>query len=166
MSESALAAIVFGQDENVDALMQELLRRLTARGVRVGGLIQSPCDETVMATHIESGRRIDLMQNLGACSEGCRLDTGALAEAAGLLAQSLATPPQLLLISRFGHAEVQGGGFLAEIGEAASLNIPTLIGVSDKRRAQWAEFAGDLSETLPCSLEAALAWWDTIKLEA
>jgi hypothetical protein len=166
MSESALAAIVFGQDENVDALMQELLQRLTARGVRVGGLIQSPCDETVMATHIESGRRIDLMQNLGACSEGCRLDTGALAEAAGLLAQSLAAPPQLLLISRFGHAEVQGGGFLAEIGEAASRDIPTLIGVGEKRCVQWAEFAGDLSDTLPCSLEAALAWWDTIKLEA
>jgi TusA-related sulfurtransferase len=160
MSAHALAAVVYGENEPIDALFAELRRIVESLGRRVGGIIQSPCEETIYATHIESGRQIDLMQDLGACAEGCRLDTGALAEAAGLLAESLASPPDLLMISRFGRAEAEGGGFLAEIGAAACAETPTLIGVSAKHEADWRAFAGDFAETLPFSLEAALDWWE------
>jgi hypothetical protein len=163
MSEgTVLAAVVYHEGENIDALMSGMLQLLTAKGVKVGGLIQAPCDETVMATHIESGRKIDLMQDLGVCADGCRLDTAALAEAAGLLAQGLEAEPHLLLVSRFGRAEREGGGFLAEIGLAASREIPTLIGVAARRRAEWEAFAGEYSEILPCDLDAALSWWERI----
>ncbi len=156
----ALAAVVYGENEAVDALLAEFRRCVEARGGRVGGIVQTPCDETIYATHIESGRQIDLMQNLGACSEGCRLDSTALAEAAGLLAQSVAAAPDLLLVSRFGRAEVEGGGFLTEIGAAAAAGTPTLVGVSVKRAPDWQAFAGEFAESLPCSLEALLAWWE------
>ncbi|MGO9392224.1 DUF2478 domain-containing protein [Rhodoblastus sp.] len=165
MSVHALAAVVFRENEPIDALFSELRAIVESRGRRVGGIIQSPCEETIYATHIESGRKIDLMQNLGACSEGCRLDTGALAEAAGLLAESLAGAPDLLMISRFGRAEAEGGGFLAEIGAAACAETPTLIGVNAKREADWRAFAGDFAETLPFSLEAALEWWEQAEVK-
>ena len=122
---------------------------MEARGGRVGGIVQTPCDETITATHIESGRQIDLMQDLGSCSEGCRLDTTALAEAAGLLAQSVAAAPDLLLVSRFGRAEAEGGGFLTEIGAAAMAGMPTLVGVSAKRVGDWQAFAGELPNPCP-----------------
>jgi hypothetical protein len=157
-----LAAVVYGPEQPIDALMAQLRGHVEARGGRVGGIVQTPCEETVYATHIETGRRIDLMQDLGACAEGCRLDSGALAEAAGLLAESLAGAPDLLLISRFGRAETEGGGFLAEIGAAACAGIPTLIGVPAKREADWRNFAGDFADTLPFSLEALQAWWDEV----
>lgn len=158
----ALAAVVYGENEAVDALLAELRRCVEARGGRVGGVAQTPCDESIYATHIESGRRIDLMQDLGACSEGCRLDTTALAEVAGLLAQSIAAAPDLLLVSRFGRAEAEGGGFLNEIGAAAAAGTPTLVGVSAKRSGEWQAFAGEFAESLPCSLEAVLAWWQEV----
>ena len=152
----ALAAVVYGEDQPIDALLAEFRRCVEAGGGRVGGVVQTPCDETIFATHIESGRQIDLMQDLGACSEGCRLDTSALAEVAGLLAQSVAAEPDLLLVSRFGRAEAEGGGFLTEIGAAAAAGTPTLVGVSAKRAGDWQAFAGEFAETLPCSLDALL----------
>ncbi len=155
-----LAAVVYQETEKVDALFQELRRRFEARGLRVGGIVQTPCAETIFALHIESGRQIDLMQDLGACAEGCRLDTTALAEAAGLLAQSVEAAPDLLLISRFGRAEAEGGGFLAEIGAAAGAGLPTLIGVSAKRAADWQSYAADFAETLPPTLDAVQDWWE------
>ncbi len=158
----ALAAVIYRENEAVDALLAEFRRWVEARGGRVGGVVQTPCDETITATHIESGRQIDLMQDLGACSEGCRLDTSALAEVAGLLAQSVAAAPDLLLVSRFGRAEAEGGGFLTEIGAAAAAGTPTLVGVSAKRAGDWQAFAGEFAESLPCSLEALLAWWEDI----
>ncbi|WP_294540110.1 DUF2478 domain-containing protein [uncultured Rhodoblastus sp.] len=161
-STQRLAAVVYGEGQPIDALIAQLRGLVEARGGRVGGIVQSPCAETIYATHIETGRQIDLMQNLGACSEGCRLDSGALAEAAVLLAQSLVCAPDLLLISRFGRAEAEGGGFLAEIGAAACAGIPTLIGVAVKREAEWRRFAGDFAGTLDFSLEALLAWWDEV----
>jgi hypothetical protein len=161
-----LAAIVYREEERVDALFAELRSNLEARGFRVGGIVQTPCEETIFALHIDSGRQIDLMQNLGACAEGCRLDTNALAEAAGLLAQSVEAAPDLLLISRFGRAEAEGGGFLAEIGAAAGAGTPTLIGVSAKRASDWQAYAADFAETLPASLDAVLSWWNDLAKKA
>jgi hypothetical protein len=161
-ARAALAALVYGPDEPVDALIAEFRRHVEARGGRVGGIVQTPCEETIYATHIDTGRQIDLMQDLGACSEGCRLDSQALAEAAGLLEQSVAAAPDLLLVSRFGRAEAEGGGFLQEIGAAAGAGTPTLIAVSLKRATDWQAFAGEFGESLPCSIEALLGWWEEV----
>lgn len=161
-ARAALAAVVYREGESIDALFAQVHDVVSARGFRVGGLVQEPCGESVFVTHLDSGKTFDLMQRLGACAEGCRLDTSALAEAAGLLAQSLAAAPDLLLVTRFGKVEMEGGGFLAEIGEAASLGLPTLIGVAARREQGWRAFAGDFAETLPCSLDAALEWWDAL----
>ncbi len=159
---AALAALVYEEDEPIDELLAELRRVLEARGRRVGGIMQSPCEETIYALHIESGRQIDLMQKLGSCAEGCRLDTSALAEAAGLLAQTIASAPDLVLVGRFGRVEAEGGGYLAEIGAAAEAGTPMLVGVSAKRAADWRAYAQDFAETLPFSLEAVLAWWEDV----
>jgi hypothetical protein len=163
---AALAAMLYHEGESVDPLFASLREIVAAQGFRVGGLLQEPCADAIFVTELGSGRRIKLTQDLGACAEGCRLDTGALAEAAGLLAQSLATPPDLLLLARFGRVEIEGGGLIAEIGEAASLGVPTLIGVGDMREAGWRAFAGDLGETLPCTLDAALEWWAAVAPKA
>jgi Protein of unknown function (DUF2478) len=162
MRPRALAAIIYDEGEPIDALFAGLREVLAARGFRVGGLLQEPCGESIFVTHIDSGKRIDLMQDLGACAEGCRLDTSALAEAAGLLAQSLAAAPDLLLVSRFGRVEMEGGGLLNEIGAAFLAEIPTLIGVETRRAPGWRDFSGDCAETLPCSLDAALEWWEAL----
>jgi hypothetical protein len=166
MRPHGLAAIIYDQGEPIDALFARMRDVVAARGFRVGGLLQEPCGESVFVTHIDSGKRIDLMQNLGACAEGCRLDSAALAEAAGLLAQSVAAAPDLLLVSRFGRVELEGGGFLNEIGAACLAEIPTLVGVGAKWATGWRDFSGDCAETLPCALDAALKWWEALAPDA
>ncbi|MBB4198304.1 hypothetical protein CCR94_22880 [Rhodoblastus sphagnicola] len=163
MTESLpLAAVVYDDGDPIDALLAQVRAALEGRGQKVGGVLQTPCAETIHAVHIDSGRTFDLMQNLGVCATGCRLDSGALAEVAGLLAQSLAARPDLLIVSRFGRVEAEGGGFLAEIGAAAASGQPTLVGVARKREADWRAYAGDFAETLPCDAAAVLAWRDSL----
>jgi hypothetical protein len=159
---SPLAALIYRADDDVDAVLRAVRDAVAAQGFRIGGLLQSPCDGAIFVTELVSGRRINITQELGACAEGCRLDTGALAEAAGLVARSLADPPDLLLLARFGKVEIDGGGVLAEIGEAASAGVPILVGVADKRVNGWRAFAGDLAEHLPCALAPALDWWKAV----
>jgi len=158
-----LAAVIYDEGQPVDAMFAQVRAALEARGEKVGGVAQSPCAETIYAVHIDSGRTFDLMQNLGSCASGCRLDSATLAEAAGWLAQSLAEKPDLLLISRFGRAEAEGHGFLAEIGAAAASGQPTLIGVARKRAADWRAYAGEFACELPCDAAAVLAWHNTLK---
>ncbi|MCW2332648.1 hypothetical protein M2323_001561 [Rhodoblastus acidophilus] len=158
----SLAAVIYDEGEPIDALFAQVRAALEARGQRVGGVTQTPCAETIYAVHIDSGRTFDLMQNLGACATGCRLDSGALAEVAGLLAQSLAQKPDLLLISRFGRVEAEGGGFVAEIGAAALAGQPTLIGVARKRADDWRAYAGEFACELPCDAAAVLAWRESL----
>jgi hypothetical protein len=162
-ARSPLAALIYREQDDIDAVLQAIHDAVAAQGFRVGGLLQSPCGSSIFVTELVSGRRINITQELGACAEGCRLDTGALAEAAGLVGRSLSDPPDLLLLARFGKVEIDGGGVLAEIGEAASAGVPTLVGVADKRENGWRAFAGDLAEQLPCALEPALDWWASFR---
>jgi len=161
-----LAAVVYDEGDPIDALFAQVRAALEARGQKVGGVMQTPCAETIYAVHIDSGRTFDLMQDLGSCATGCRLDSGALAEVAGLLAHSLAQKPDLLIVSRFGRVEAEGGGFLAEIGEAAAAGQPTLVGVARKREADWRAYAGDFAQTLPCDAAAVLSWRDRLCAQA
>jgi len=155
---TTLAAVIYDECDPVDAVFAQVRAALEARGQTVGGVAQTPCADSRYAVHIDSGRAFDLMQKLGACATGCRLDTGALAEVAGLLAQSLAKKPDLLLISRFGRMEMEGGGFIAEIGAAAVAGQPTLVGVARKRADDWRAYAGAFACELPCDAAAVLAW--------
>lgn len=164
-ARAKLAALIYRDGDEVDALVAKFRRAVEARGARVGGLAQTPCEGDVTVTHIDSGRSIGLMQDLGACAGGCRLDTSALAEAAGLLAQSLAAAPDLLLVSRFGRVEAQGGGYLSTLGEAAANETPTLVCVGAKHVESWNAFSGGLAETLPLTLDALQDWWDEARRE-
>ena len=121
---AALAALVYEENEPIDALLAELRRVLEARGRRVGGIMQSPCEETIYALHIESGRQIDLMQKLGSCAEGCRLDTRPWPKRRGCWRKP--SPPRrtCVMVGRFGRVEAEGGGYLAEIGAAAERGNP------------------------------------------
>lgn len=155
----ALAGLIYQDSEQFDVLMRQLVADFGARGVKLGGLLQRADAESTWVTRIDDGRSLDLMQDLGACSDSCRLNPQKLAEAAGWLGENLRQKPDLLLISRFGHFEAEGGGYLAEIGAAAELEQPCLIGVSHKYAGAWRAFAGDCAENLDADIEAARKWW-------
>ena len=53
----ALAAVIYRENEAVDALLAEFRRWVEARGGRVGGVVQTPCDETIYATQSKAVAR-------------------------------------------------------------------------------------------------------------
>ena len=160
-----LAAIVFEPGEDPDAPLGAFLASLTTRGLRVGGLVQEHgqadgCDlHDVRVRNLLTGERLDVMQNLGALSSACRVDPGAIAVAARQLAEALATRPDLLVANRFGRLESEGGGAIAEIGQAVVEGVALVVCVPRRYLKAWNDFACGLDRQLPARLDALEAWW-------
>ncbi len=154
-SQPPLAAIRYGHDDPVDALLEAVVRDLQTQGVRVAGYVQRETDagENCCAImHLEdvtSGERHVISQALGTGAKGCRLDPQALAGLCGLLDAALARGPDVLVLNRFGKGEAEGHGFRAAIERAIVEGVPVLVAVQDAYLPAWQEFAGDYAVTLP-----------------
>jgi hypothetical protein len=158
------AAVVFGRGDDVDAAMAAAVAALCRSGLSVGGLLQSygpptgPFRRQLHLLVLASGERIRLDQPLGAGAQSCVLDGDALARAAQALREAVRARPDLLVVSRFGKQEAQGGGMRAEIAEALLSGTPVLVAVSAALRAEWERFLGAPSFVLPARAEAIAAW--------
>lgn len=143
-----VAAIVYDARGAADEILAALASRLREQGVALAGLVQHnrsgvPGAEAphMVAEDLASGRLTGISQSRGAASAGCRLDSQGLAEAAALAAQSLPSA-SLAILSKFGKAEVDGGGLRAEFVMALSHSIPLVTSVPAGRRADWDAFLG------------------------
>ena len=160
-----LAAIVFDRDEDPDAPLRQFLERLARAGARVGGLLQERGDSDgcsrrdVGVRNLTTGERFSLMQNLGAAATGCQVDPAAIAVAARQFAEALQMRPDLLVANRFGRLESEGGGMLAEIGQAVAAGVALIVCVPQRYLEAWNGFAGGLDRQLPPRLDAIEAWW-------
>jgi Protein of unknown function (DUF2478). len=101
---------------------------------------------------------VRISQNLGDESSGCRLDPDGLETAVGLVEATLAGGPRLLILNKFGKAEIEGRGFRSLIGQALEQGIPVLMGLKALNRDGFEAFAEGMAEALPADLEAILGW--------
>jgi hypothetical protein len=171
-----LAAIVFGRETDVDKTIGEFIACAQRDGARVAGLVQEYGDDGDRAIHdirvrdLTSGVQLPIMQNLGREASGCRVDSGAVAAAAGLVESAIKSDPDLLVVNRFGRLESEGGGLLAEIGDAVVRGLPVVIAVPARYLDAWNAFAGGLDTQLhPASAEIEAWWaavWPASRLEA
>ncbi|MBX3536949.1 MAG: DUF2478 domain-containing protein [Chelatococcus sp.] len=143
-----VAAIVYEKRGDADDILAALATRLREAGVSLAGLVQHnrPGDGAqvparMVAEDLASGRLIGISQPLGAASAGCRLDSQALAEAAALAARSLPSAA-LVILSKFGKAEVDGGGLRAEFIATLTHGTPLVTSVPASRLADWEAFLG------------------------
>ena len=88
----------------------------------------------------------------------CRLDPRAVAELAGNLIAELDHMTDLLIINRWGFGETQGQGFRSAIERAIELGIPVLLAVRHDYLANWLDFSGEFSTTLPLQVDAIFDW--------
>ncbi len=163
-----LAAVVFENGDDANQIVTAFALGLGAAGVRLGGFVQISedtencgCKDTY-ALDLQTGVRTKILQDLGAGSQGCRVDPAALAGIGHLVTASLAHGPELVVINRFGKLESEGKGLRDEVAAAALSGIPTLVCVSTRYLDAWREFADDLSQEISCSPEALQAWWQSI----
>jgi hypothetical protein len=171
-TDVSLAALVFRDGEEINSTVLAFAMKLEQLGVRLGGIVQiardslgCDCPETHVLD-LASGQRLPILQNLGAHSQSCRIDSSAIAIVSGFLNQAIESKADIIFVNRFGKLEAEGKGLFAEIAAAALAGIPTLVCVSAKYLEAWREFASDLAVELPCSADALHQWWSRLAPKA
>jgi hypothetical protein len=149
-----VAALVYRNEVYPEAAFQALVDRARVLGFTLAGVLQHPAFEgadrrcDVVLEDLASGHRTPLFENRGRGARGCRLDEAALAEATARIEGSLEMRPDLLVLSKFGKVECDGGGLRDLIADAIDRGIPVIIGVPDRNLDAWRDFAGDFSVEL------------------
>lgn len=169
---SRLAAIVFDKREEPDPALVAFLDAAARRGVRIAGLVQehaggADCafEHDAVVRDLVTGEVLSIMQNLGAEATGCHVDPAAIAVAATMLDRARETAPDLLVVNRFGRLESEGGGMIAELGQAFLDGLAILVCVPKRFLAAWDEFAGGFDVKLPPTREAIEGWWASVAAE-
>lgn len=148
-----------------DLLLAQVAARLKAMGWPLAGVIQQntetdpsrPCDMDLVV--LQGMARLRISQDLGAMSQGCRLDPAALERAVGLVEATLnQVPPRLLIVNKFGRQEAEGRGFRPLIGQALGLGVPVLTLVAPEHRQAFDAFADGMADILPPEVDAVLGW--------
>jgi len=78
------------------------------------------------------------------------------------LGTAMRQEPDLLVVNRFGSAELSGGGLLGVLVEAAGRDIPVLIAVPEALFPAWLDFTDGLAVRLPCSRSGLERWWHSL----
>ncbi|MGA7803502.1 DUF2478 domain-containing protein [Bradyrhizobium sp.] len=164
-SQCDLAAMVYEPGQNPDAVLRAFAIELKTRGYRAVGLVQhgQHCtDAELSAVLVHSGEELPLLQDLGACATGCRLDVGRLLEAGSQVACAIEAGADLVIINRFGKREREGRGLCYLIDRALDADIPVVIAVPSHRFADWIRFAEGMSVKLACERRALQTWWSAL----
>ncbi|MDE9451580.1 DUF2478 domain-containing protein [Aliiroseovarius sp. Z3] len=150
-----------------DRLIAEAAATLEAEGFQLNGIVKVLQDMPKGAHHcdmdvrvLSDDRTIRITQSLGEGSEGCRLNPEAIAEAVVAVEQASSQNADAFILNKFGPEEAEGRGFRAAIAAALEQGIPVLVGLggSEASRKGFAEFVGDMAETLPADPDAILTW--------
>src|SRR5258708_10326510 len=160
-----LAALVYDQHQDPDQILREFATDLKARGYRAVGIVQlgHHCmDARLSAMLVHTGEELQLFQNLGTCSAGCRLDVGQLLGAGQRIAGAIDQGADLLIVNRFGRQEREGKGLSYLVERALSADIPVVIAVPSHRFADWIRFADGMSVKLRFDRDALEAWWQAV----
>jgi len=144
-AESDVAALVYARGDDPDALLGSFATNLVARGYDPVGLLQR-----------RRGGRFDYLLMPGTNA------VAALSAAAPSLLAAVRRRPDLLIVNRFGSAELSGGGLLGVLVEAVRLDVPVLIAVPRALFTDWLAFSGGLTIRLDCTHAGLERWWASL----
>lgn len=161
-----LGYIITDQRGVLDAMLLRAAERLAAEGVRLAGAVQdnpvpedrpnARCDMVLRL--LDTGQSICISQRLGEHARGCRLDPGALEDAAAAVERRLTDRPDLLIVNKFGKAEMEGRGFRPVIAAALGEGIPVLTAVGRGGLPGFDSFVDGFGTPLPFALAPVLDW--------
>ena len=163
-SQCDLAALVYEEDQDPDAVLRDFAAELNASGRRVVGMVQTGAcaDSSLSAVMVHSGEVVLLAQPAASPGSGCKLDLSRLQDAATRVAGAMESGADLVIVNRFGKRERDGKGLSRVIERALDADIPVVIAVSSASFPQWIKFADGMSVKLACTREALDAWWSAV----
>jgi hypothetical protein len=161
-----LAALVYGPDQDPDAILRDFAADLSARGVRAVGMVQAGqcADSSLSAVLLPSGETLLLAQDFDPAAKGCRLDLARLQNAGERIAEAMGQGADLVIINRFGKRERDGKGLGHLIERALDADIPVVIAVAGDRFNDWVKFAGGMTVKLACDRAALDQWWNDVSM--
>ena len=159
-----VAALLYTDTAAIQAVVINAVRRLRQNGLTAGGLVQrlgerqSNGKHAVWLDDVTTGDTTRLDEPRGPGARACILDTGALAQGAWMLRRAIDSKPDVVVISRFGSVEAEGGGLRAEIAEAVCSGAAVLIPVRESLLPDLEIFLGGIPAVLPSDPAAIAAW--------
>jgi nucleoside-triphosphatase THEP1 len=163
-AQSNLAALVYDEHQDPDAVLRDFAADLNARGLRAIGMVQAGqcADSSLSAVLLHSGEKLPLAQDFDPAASGCRLDVGRLQNAGARIAEALKAGADLLIVNRFGKRERDGKGLGYLIKRALEADTPVVIAVSSRNFDDWIKFAGGVTVKLACNRQALEGWWRNV----
>lgn len=152
-----IAAIVYSDGVQFEAFLQEVTAVMADDGMRLAGLIQRSqpkpdrlkCDMHLL--DLATGVLHGISDDRGPHARGCVLNADRLLRACSIAEAGLSGQTDLLVLCKFGKAEVEGGGFRALIAKALELSVPVLIGVPLVNLPPFREFSGGFARVIGLS---------------
>lgn len=159
-----MLAIVYSDGLAADRLISDLGYKVRDAGIAVAGIVQhnqfirdrAKCNMEV--EELASGMVLKISEDRGKEARGCRLDRGALSEAAALLSASIENGPELVILNKFGKLEAEGRGLRDTLADAVQLGVPIIVGVPYRNIEQWRVFAGGLAEECAMGSSRPYEW--------
>ncbi|MCX5496218.1 DUF2478 domain-containing protein [Kaistia dalseonensis] len=150
-----ITAIVYADGAAFEALLEETVRNLAARGLRLAGLVQQSiarpdrrkCDMALR--DLATGRLHPISEHRGEAARGCTLDVDLLLRACTAAEPGLAAGTTLVVLSKFGKVECEGGGVRGLIEAALERSIPVMIGVPAINLRPFKAYAGEFARLVP-----------------
>jgi hypothetical protein len=155
--------------------VQELFWSLAGRwrpAARLAGVLAEDHglpDRACSAGYLRSladGSRYSIFQDLGPGSKTCHLAGDGAVAAAAAVRRDVAAGCDLVMQSKFGRLEADGGGLRDAFAAAIEAGVPVLTSVSPSYMAKWEAFATPLFAMLPPDARQIDAWWRSARAAA
>ncbi|HEY6879596.1 MAG TPA: DUF2478 domain-containing protein, partial [Polyangiales bacterium] len=163
-----MAAIVYDEGVAIDLLLHVFAETLSARSVRLGGVLSVPgvepqCgpEQLLHLQDLRSGELIRVCYRLemDTGDAACRLDCEALSRAVTSIRLARERGAQLVFVPRFGNQELQGGGFRNAFQQGGASSCAVLTAVPRVLVDRWLAFTRGACTLLAPSLGGLQAWW-------
>jgi hypothetical protein len=113
--------------------------------------------------HLGDDERFVIFQDRGPGSTGCHLDSTGMSMAAEAVQRDVARGCDLVVLSKFGKLEANGGGLRDAFSAAIGAGVPVLTSVSATFAEPWRRFAAPLFEVVSADAESIEAWWKQVR---
>lgn len=167
-AECDVGALVYGPDDDPDALMRAFVDRRIDEGRDVVGILQTrrpapdgsrrgaalrlvhdaPADEEI-AVPQPHARAVDVVADLGQRLEAV-----------------IARRPELLVLNRFGRGEIAGAGLWRLMERAVAMELPMVTAVPETHFGDWLAAASGLAVRIRPTASGLERWWHSLEPSA
>lgn len=150
-----ITAIVYADGAAFEAILEAVVGDIGTRGIRLAGVVQQSiaqpgrrkCD--MVLRDLSTGRLHPISEHRGEAARGCMLDVDRLLRACAAAEAGITERTALVVLSKFGKVECEGGGVRGLIESALERGIPVMIGVPAINLQPFRAFAADLARLVP-----------------